>query len=71
MADDLIENKPVHTIVRVPENPTGDVWLTLFEAMCLYYAEPPVGEDRREELERHMQERKSACLAEYGLHLNV
>lgn len=69
------ENSPLATapalaIVRIPSNPTGDTWIDLFQAMCLLYCEPPIDGDL-EGLARQVNEKKSACLAEYGLHLNV
>ncbi len=56
--------------IRVPTNPTGDCWLDLFQSQCLLYAEPPLEGDP-EELARRVNQKKSACLAEYGLHLNT
>lgn len=70
MPDSPVEDAPKHTIVRIPMNPTGDCWINLFQAMCLLYTEPPLDGDL-EGLARKVNECKSACLQEYGLHLNV
>lgn len=68
--DQIIENKPAHAIIKVPANPTGDVWLNLLDAFVLRYAEPPVDADISV-LERELNTRKSEVLRDYGLHLNV
>lgn len=64
------EDKPITVILTIPPNQVDDVWLHLLDAFVMRYAEPPVDVDLAV-IERELQVRKSAVLAEYGLHLNV
>lgn len=69
MADQLIPNGPALAIVQVPDNPTGDPWLNLFQAMVLQYAQPPFPTTDPALLEEEVRNQKAAVLAQFGLHL--
>lgn len=64
------EDKPLTVILKIPPNLTGDCWLNLLDAFVMRYAEPPLNVDL-DDLDRRVRQAQSACLAEYGLHLNV